>query len=101
MKGVWVPHDIRDAIVDFIKYWSARTELPLLWLGLASSKYYDWRSRYGKVNEHNGLIPRDFWLEDWEKEAIIQFHEKNPPEGYRRHIVVFLFMFASTCWVCF
>src|SRR5713101_5922670 len=22
--------------------------------------------RYGRVNEHNGWIPRDFWLEAWE-----------------------------------
>ena len=42
------------------------------------------RERYGKVNEHNGWVPRDFWLEDWEKQAIIGFHLKNPLEGYRR-----------------
>ena len=36
------------------------------------------------VNEHNGWVPRDFWLELWEKEAIIEFHLKNPLEGYRR-----------------
>ena len=48
------------------------------------SKFYDWRKRYGKVNEHNGWIPRDWWLEDWEKQAIIEFHDKNPLEGYRR-----------------
>jgi hypothetical protein len=36
------------------------------------------------VNEHNGWIPRDFWLEDWEKQAIVKFHLKNPLEGYRR-----------------
>mgnify|MGYP006871988189 CR=1 FL=1 len=24
--------------------------------------------RYGKANEHNGQVPRDHWLEDWEKE---------------------------------
>ena len=29
-------------------------------------------------------VPRDFWLEDWEKQAIIGFHLKNPLEGYRR-----------------
>lgn len=23
------------------------------------SKFYDWRSRYGLVNEHNAWIPRD------------------------------------------
>jgi putative transposase len=28
--------------------------------------------------------PRDFWVEDWEKLAIIGFHLKNPLEGYRR-----------------
>jgi transposase InsO family protein len=30
------------------------------------------------------LGSRDFWLEPWEKEAIIEFHLKNPLEGYRR-----------------
>jgi transposase InsO family protein len=25
-----------------------------------------------------------FWLEEWEKQAIIAFHEKNPLERYRR-----------------
>ena len=29
-------------------------------------------------------MPRDFWLEPWEKEDIIGFHLKNPLEGYRR-----------------
>jgi hypothetical protein len=29
-------------------------------------------------------VPRDFWLEEWEKQAIIGFHLKNPLEGYRR-----------------
>src|SRR5262249_56552567 len=51
---------------------------------MRASKFYDWRERYGKVNEHNGWVPRDFWLEDWEKQAIINFHLKNPLEGYRR-----------------
>lgn len=54
------------------------------WLGIASSKYYEWQSRYGKVNEHNALIPRDFWLEDREKQEIIKFHLNYPLEGYRR-----------------
>lgn len=54
------------------------------WLGVAGSKFYDWRKRYGKVNEHNASIPRDHWLEDWERQAIIDFHQRNPLEGYRR-----------------
>jgi transposase InsO family protein len=36
------------------------------------------------ANEHNGKIPRDWWLEDWEKQAILDFHERHPLEGYRR-----------------
>lgn len=55
-----------------------------MWIGLARSKYYDWRERYGQVNEHNAQVPRDHWLEPWEKEAIIQFHRDFPLEGYRR-----------------
>lgn len=54
------------------------------WLGIAPSKYYNWQSRYGKVNEHNALTPRDFWLEDWEKQSIVNFHLQYPLEGYRR-----------------
>jgi hypothetical protein len=32
-------------------------------LAISASKFYDWRERYGKANEHNGWVPRDFWLE--------------------------------------
>ena len=56
----------------------------LLWLGLASSKFHTWKGRYGKANEHNGKIPRDWWIEDWEKQAVIDFNDKHPLEGYRR-----------------
>lgn len=54
------------------------------WIGIARSKYYDWACRYGKVNEHNAWIPRDLWLADWEKQAIIHYYHNNPLEGYRR-----------------
>jgi transposase InsO family protein len=71
-----------------LKYWSERTEIPakrlLLWLGLASSTFHNWKDRYGKANEHNGQVPRDFWIEDWERQAIIDYHDKRPLEGYRR-----------------
>jgi putative transposase len=56
----------------------------LLWLGLATSKWHSWKNRYGKANEHNAWIPRDHWLEDQEKQAIIDFHDRFPLEGYRR-----------------
>ena len=53
-------------------------------MSLGTSKFHDWKKRYGKVEEHNGKIPRDFWLEDWERQAILDFHDRNPLEGYRR-----------------
>lgn len=56
----------------------------IAWLGIGKSKFYNWHARYGKVNEHNGKIPRDFWLEDREKQAIIAYHRDHPDEGYRR-----------------
>lgn len=36
------------------------------------------------ANEHNGAVPRDHWIEQWERDAIIAYHGKNPLEGYRR-----------------
>ena len=83
-----MPHDTRDQVIDFVRRWNERTEIAtqkfVRWLGVASSKFYDWRARYGKVNEHNGWVPRDFWLENWEKRAILDFYDRFPLEGYRR-----------------
>ena len=83
-----MPHDVRDLVVDFVRSWGEKTEIPgirlISWFRISSSKYYNWQERYGRANEHNGLIPRDFWLENWEKQAIIDFHHQNPLEGYRR-----------------
>lgn len=71
-----------------MRRWNERTEIAaqrfIRWLGVASSKFYDWRTRYGQVNEHNRWIPRDFWLEEREKRAILDFHDRYPLEGYRR-----------------
>ena len=71
-----------------MRHWSDRTELPaarfIAWIGVQRGKFYDWQKRYGKANEHNALVPRDHWIEDWEREAILAFHGKNTLEGYRR-----------------
>jgi putative transposase len=84
----WVAHDIRDQVVDFVRHWSDRTELPakrlLGWIELSPRQYHRWQERFGQVNEHNGQRPRDHWLEAWEKAAIVQFARKYPLEGYRR-----------------
>ncbi len=67
--------------------WKERTELParqfVAWLGIGSSKFHDWKDRYGQVNEHNALVPRDNWLQPWEKQAILDFHQRHSLDGYR------------------
>lgn len=74
--------------MDFVNEWSEKAELPrkqfIPWLGIHKSKFYNWHARYGKVNEHNGKVPRDFWLDASEKQAILDFEQEHPDEGYRR-----------------
>ena len=83
-----MPSDIRDQIVDFVRKWSTKAEIPVDWfvknIGVARSKFYQWRERYGLANEHNALIPRDHWLLEHERAAIVQFFYEHPLDGYRR-----------------
>jgi len=77
LTGVWVPHDTRDQIVDFVRRWSEKTEIGagrfIGWLNITADKFYDWRERYGRVNEHNGWVLRDSWLEaHFEGDAAIE-----------------------------
>jgi len=71
-----------------VRHWSDRTELPaarfIAWIGVQRGKFDDWQKRYGEASEHNALVPRDHWIEAWEREAILAFHAKNTLEGYRR-----------------
>ena len=73
-----------------MRRWSEKTAIHagrfIAWLGIAPSKLYSWRRRYGCVNEHNGWVPRDFWLNAREKQAIVDFHCQHPVEGCRRLI---------------
>ncbi len=75
-------------MIDYVQKWSDKTEIsaPHLvgWIGISRSKYYGWRKRYGKVNEHNALVPRDHWLDADEIEAIVNFQQEHPLAGYRR-----------------
>ena len=49
-------------VVTRVNTIATKTQLPVQqivqWCGIARG-FYDWRKRYGKVNEHNGLVPRD------------------------------------------
>jgi transposase InsO family protein len=92
-----VQPDLRDRIVDFVRERAAQTELSasqlVAWVGISASKFFDWKRRYGKLNEHNAWVPRDHWLEEWEKQAIINFYQAHPDDGYRR--VTYMMMDAD------
>jgi transposase InsO family protein len=53
-------------------------------MGLNRSKYYAWQGRQGQENRHNGQIPKTHWLLEAEQEAIRQYYQEHPGEGYRR-----------------
>ena len=84
-------------MIDFVATWSAETELPAWWLvgwlGLGTSKYFAWKQRYGKANEHNRLVPRDHWLTNEETTAIVSLAKEKPIDGYRR--ITYLMMDAD------
>ncbi len=65
--------------MDFVRTFTVRTEQPvrpvLRWLGLAPTQFYRWAERYGRVNTHNGQIPRDHWLTTEERAAILRYHD--------------------------
>jgi len=65
-----------------ITNYPVKTLLPLL--GVHSAKFYSWRNRKGEENTHNCKLPKENWLLDWERDAIIKYAKKHPAEGYRR-----------------
>jgi putative transposase len=72
----------------FVTQWSEATGIPvkrfLKWLDLPPGKYHNWKSRQGEDNRHNGQQPRQAWLLDWERDAIVAFAIEHSPNGYRR-----------------
>jgi transposase InsO family protein len=71
-----------------VRKWAEKTEIAVEFfirnIGVARSKFYQWRDRYGRVNEHNSWIPRDHWILEHERDAIVQFFVEHPLDGYRR-----------------
>lgn len=88
MKSTWIEYDIRDEIVLFCRKWSSKTEIPLKeifpQIELSPSKFHDWDKRIGLPNRHNGLVPKNHWALDSEREAVIEFFQEHPLDGYRR-----------------
>lgn len=88
-------------MVDFVRDWSDKTEIPacrmLGWVGIGSSKFHDWKRRFGRVNEHNAWVPRDHWLTQQEKERICAFARQHPLEGYRRQTFMMIDADVAAC----
>jgi transposase InsO family protein len=84
---VWVPQETRDGVVDYVNHRSDRAGIPvkhiLRWMNVPEGTFYKWKQRYGKANEHNGWIPREHWLEEWERDEILRFYWDHPLTGYR------------------
>jgi transposase InsO family protein len=83
-----VPPTLRDEVVDFVTGFCRLSHRSLRWvlgrLGVARGQFRRWINRYGRGNTHNGLIPRAHWLTPAERQAILDYHERHPLEGYRR-----------------
>jgi transposase InsO family protein len=86
--GRWVEQEIRDDVVATVERTARRAEWPvervLDLVGIRRDRFHDWRRRRGRPNRHNAAVPKEGWLMDWEKEAIIAFHHEHPGQGYRR-----------------
>lgn len=74
-------------MVDFIRHWN-ELGFPkgrlIKGIGIRTSKVHSWYERYGKDNDHNGKIPRDYWVTDQEKDKVIEYYLDHRTDGYRR-----------------
>ena len=75
-------------MVAFVQSWQTKTEYEVTHftngLGIGRSKYYSWVSRQGQENQPNGVQPKDHWLTESEKAAIINYYTKHRQTGYHR-----------------
>lgn len=53
-------------------------------LGITTPRFYDWKKRKGEDNKHNGMMPKTSWILPEERQAIIDYHQKNPLNGCKR-----------------
>lgn len=82
-------------MVDFTENIVKRSHLTIViilsMLKIRRNKYYEWKKRYGTLNNHNGKQPKKHWLTPAEKQAVIEFAKEKIGttdyylhDGYRR-----------------
>ena len=73
---MWVPHDVRDRVVDYVQHWKSRSEIAthriLRWIGVPEGTFYSWKQRYGKVNAASNLKRQ----QNAHEKKIVQLEEK-------------------------
>ena len=88
MNGSWVEPDIRDEVVVFIQYWSAKCQMTeqkfCQLLSLNQGKFCEWKKRFGKENQHQNNLPSNSQLNAEEKDKIIDYYCNREVDGYRR-----------------
>ncbi len=74
--------------MTFVEQWQHKTGYKLSrfikWLGIGRSKYYAWLKRQGQENQHNAAQPKQHWLTEVEKGAIVTYFTSHRNTGYRR-----------------
>jgi putative transposase len=88
LNAKWTEVDVRDNIIEFISMIHPLTDIPvnklIRMVGISHSTYYQWNDRIGQPNHHNAAVPKNNWILDWEKEAIVNYAKSHIGEGYRR-----------------
>ena len=99
---MWVEPDVRDEIIGFTRFVVSMSALSVRkligLLGIQPSRFYDWIRREGIVNRHNGRIPREHWIVDEERNAIIDYCRDKVLLGYRR--LTYMMIDEDIAYVC-
>lgn len=76
----------RDTIVNYCEHIRQESILPIGWLilhlGVQSTRYYDWKKRFGQPNMDRAYnVPKSHWLLSQEREAITSYAQQTIAEG--------------------
>lgn len=86
-------------MVAFVKKWHVETGIDVAqfiqWLEIGRSKYDSWQQRQGQENQHNAPQPKQYWLIETEKAAIVNYYIDHRDTGYRR---LSYMMLMKTWW---
>ena len=79
LKRRQVSRKKRNEILDYVAYWQLRADAKigdmLKQLDISQSKYYNWKKRQQVNTQHNGQLPKNHWLMDWEIKAITDYRD--------------------------